>query len=444
MQMPPQCRLVGNMTTSKNAPNRSVRSFLNQHSLGLLLASAGLGCVVGCNGAESPASPGEVSGRSATGGVSTVGGTNGMGGSSTSNASGGSSAGGSASTGGVSSSGGTTASSGGSATGGASGVARGGNVATGGNVAIGGNVATGGNVPSAGRTTGGAATAGGSPTGGKAGSGGAATAGSSASATGGSVAGSGPGTVVKSTGCGKTPTLKNSPTSTANQNTLTVGGKGRQFLVRWPDSYDNAHPYRLIIGLHGATGKDTDIGPSYFGLFALSNNSTIFIAPSADGGLWSAATDTTFVDEILKAVQADLCIDTTRILLEGFSQGAAMSWTLACSRPGVFRAVVGHSGGGVANPTTCQPIPYLGSLGLAEGNGQNTQTDQFAKWNGCTITTLPRAPTGGHVCTNYTGCPAADPVRWCSYDGGHTPSPNDTGQSASWMPKEVWAFFAQF
>jgi dienelactone hydrolase len=134
--------------------------------------------------------------------------------------------------------------------------------------------------------------------------------------------------------------------------------------------------------------------PAYFGLFSLANNSTIILAPSADGGLWNATTDATFVDEILKAVEADLCVDTTRIMLEGFSQGAAMSWTLACARPNVFRAVVGHSGGGMANPTTCQPVAYFGSLGLQENGGQTTQTDQFAKWNECTIETLPKAPTG--------------------------------------------------
>ncbi len=100
----------------------------------------------------------------------------------------------------------------------------------------------------------------------------------------------------------------------------------------------------------------------------------------------------------------------------------------------------------VANPTTCEPVPYLGSLGLSDvsGNSQKTQTDQFAKWNGCTIETLPTAPNGGHVCTNYKGCPAAYPVRWCSYDGGHTPSPNDAGKSSSWMPAEVWPFLSQF
>jgi poly(3-hydroxybutyrate) depolymerase len=244
---------------------------------------------------------------------------------------------------------------------------------------------------------------------------------------------------VLSGGCTKTPTLKNNA-----YNSLMSGGKSRQYYLRWPPGYDNTRAYRLILGLHGATGKGTDVAPGFFGIYELSKGSAIFIAPDASGGLWSAATDTTFVDDILKSVEADLCIDTTRVQLEGFSQGAAMAWTLACSRPKVFRAVVGHSGGGVANPTTCQPVPYLGSLGLSEGGGQKTQTDQFAKWNGCTIENLPSAPTGGHLCTDYKGCPAGYPVRWCSYDGGHTPSPNDAGKNSSWMPSEVWPFLSQF
>jgi poly(3-hydroxybutyrate) depolymerase len=248
---------------------------------------------------------------------------------------------------------------------------------------------------------------------------------------------------VPSAGCGKTPTLKNSP-GTANQNTLTINSKSRQFIMRWPDNYDNNHPYRLIIGLHGATGKDTDIGPSYFGLWDLSKGSTIFIAPSADGGLWDATNDTAFVTEILKAVKADLCIDTTRIMLEGFSQGAAMSWTLACGLKGEFRAAVGHSGGGVAAPKTCDPIAYFGSGGLQENVTQTTQSDQFAKWDGCTVETFAKAPTGGHACNDYKGCSAGHSVRWCPYDGPHTPSPTDSGKTTSWMPSEVWPFMSQF
>jgi poly(3-hydroxybutyrate) depolymerase len=293
---------------------------------------------------------------------------------------------------------------------------------------------------SAGGTASGGASAGGVSSGGGASGG---TLGSGGAASGGVSAGGGD--AKRSEGCGKTPSLKNSA-STPNQNTLTVSGANRQYLVRWPTNYDNTRPYRLILGFHGAGGSDTDVAPSYFGLFSLSNNSTIFVAPSAAGGIWNASTDVAFVDQILKTVEADLCIDTSRVELEGFSQGGAMVAILACQRPGVFRAAVGHSRGGLAAPTTCQAIPYLGSLGLNDigGNSQATQTDAFAKWNTCTVTTMPLAPSGGHVCTHYTNCPAGKPVIFCSFDGPHTASPTDSGKATSWMPQEVWTFLSQF
>jgi len=256
----------------------------------------------------------------------------------------------------------------------------------------------------------------------------------------------GAGGAAQSGGCGKAPTLKNS-TSNSNPSAikLSVAGTDREYAIRWPDNYDNTHPYRLILDLHGYGGsyKET-AGENYFGLWTPSNGSTIFIALSAVGGDWKTGDNLAYVDAVLKAVEADLCIDTSRVMLEGFSQGAAESWQLGCSRPGVFRAVVGHSGGGVTNPKSCDPIPYLGSGGLQESVTQTTQTDQFAKWNGCTVATLPKAPTGGHACTNYTGCPAEAPVRWCNYDGPHTPLPTDSGTSSSWMPSETWPFFSQF
>lgn len=261
---------------------------------------------------------------------------------------------------------------------------------------------------------------------------------SSGGSSGGATSTSGGGTsdAKPSTGCGKAATLKS--------GTITLGS--RNYILKLPQNYDASHPYRLILGLHGYGGSSTNIqSEKYFGLEPLSNGSTIFIAPNAVSGNWNASTDVTFVDDILKQVEADLCIDTSRIMLEGFSQGAAMSWSIACTGKNVFRAVIGHSGGGVANPTSCKAVAYLGSLGLGEsGNSQKTQTDQFAKWNGCTIENLPTAAKGTHVCTNYNGCPALAPVRWCSYDGGHTSAPTDSGQGTSWMPKEVWAFVSNF
>jgi poly(3-hydroxybutyrate) depolymerase len=309
---------------------------------------------------------------------------------------------------------------------------------TGGGSAIAGASATGGAANVGGKASGGAATTGGTKaTGGT-------SAGGASSVAGSNSAGNS-GDAKPSSGCSKTPTLKNSSsTTTFTPNTVSVAGTSRQYVIRWPSNYDNTHAYRLHLTLHGYGGTYAETAGSYFGLWSLSNNTTIFIALSAISVDWRNGDNLGYVDEVLKAVEADLCIDTSRITLEGFSQGAAMAWTLACSRPGVFRAAVGHSGGGVTNPTTCQPIAYFGSGGLQESVTQTTQTDQFAKWNGCTIETFAKAPTGGHACYSYKGCPAADPVRWCNYDGPHTPSPNDSGSSSSWMPSEVWPFITQF
>jgi poly(3-hydroxybutyrate) depolymerase len=347
----------------------------------------------------------------------------------------------------------------GGTSGGGSGGAKGsgGDSGTGGLVGSGGTSGSGGQIGTAtgsgGRTDAGGAAAG--TTGQDAGV-------DAASGTGGASA--------SSTGCRHTPTLKNSPGTTANYNMVTVGSVSRRYILRWPANYDNSRPYRLILSYHWATGSASQVfnchtegidcfttQTPFFGLWDLSDGNAIFIAPdgtsaqapdsgSTNNNFWynTNGQDVALTDEILKQVEADLCIDTSRIELEGFSMGGAMVNTLVCTHPGVFRAAAAHSAGGQPLPASCQPIPYLASLGSQEAGGQTSTADAFAKTNGCTIQTLPKPPTGGHVCSMYPGCSAGHPVRWCPFDGGHTPSPRDSGQSTTWMPKEVWSFFTQY
>ncbi len=268
-----------------------------------------------------------------------------------------------------------------------------------------------------------------------------------------------PGAAVPSAGCGKSPTLKSSPGTTINYNDVTVGSTSRRYVLRLPENYDNTHPHRLILSYHWATGSASQVfnchtegidcyttQSPFFGLWDLAKGSTIFIAPDGIGGLWSNTNgqDVTFTDEILKQVEADLCIDTTRVELEGFSMGGAMAFTLVCARPDVFRAAVVHSGGGQKMPTSCKPVAYFASLGSQEGGGQTSTADFFAKTNGCTAETMPKPTSGSHVCSSFKGCSSGHPVRWCPFDGGHSPSPRDSGQNTTWMSKEVWTFLTQF
>ena len=386
-------------------------------------ASSSVGGRGGSGGASSSATGGKsgVGGSSTTGGSSATGGTSSVGGSSTTSTA-------TTSTGGQGGTGASTA-IGGSTSGGGS-VGTGGITATGGSTRVGGTTGGGGSTTKPGGTTGTGTAAGGAG-------------GGTGAATGGAGGGTSTGGAKSSDGCGKDPTTLKSAAVGQASPVNTISGS-RQFLVRWPSNYDNKKPYPLHIGLHGHGGDLSENGKDNFGLWSLSKNTVIFVTLAAVSGNWDGPTDLTYADAVLKQVESELCIDTSRIMMEGFSQGGAMAWYITGSHPGAFHAVVGHSGGGVSGIPALSPVAYLGTLGTSDvsGNSQATQTDQFAKVDGCTIENLPTATTGKHVCTPYKGCKEGYPVTWCSYDGGHGFQDTDSGSSTTWVPQAVWDFLS--
>lgn len=262
-------------------------------------------------------------------------------------------------------------------------------------------------------------------------------------------------------GCGKAPGLAN------GNHTISSGGQNRSYILRIPANYDNNHPYRLFVGLHwlGGTANDVDSGGtdgynwSYYGLRRLAdnaNNSTIFVAPQGNGNGWANPNgqDVTFIDDVMRQVEAALCVDTSHVFAGGFSYGGAMSYALACARPTVFRAVAVYSG---ANLSGCaggtQPVAYIGMHGIRDNvlnisQGRSLR-DTFVRNNGCTAQN-PREPSQGsltHVVTAYSGCRAGYPVVWAAFDGGHDPGPRDGCTCSGWQTwtsGEVWKFITQF
>jgi poly(3-hydroxybutyrate) depolymerase len=235
---------------------------------------------------------------------------------------------------------------------------------------------------------------------------------------------------------------------------IKSAGLDRKYVLWLPDNYDNKHPYRLVLTYHGNGGSAQGIaGSSFFGLFNVANNSAVFIAVDGVDAGWANTNDRDVIlaDDILKQVEDDLCIDTSRVFASGFSYGGEMTDILACTRPEVFRAVAVYAGDLGSNPSgECNgkgaPIAYYASHGTgdpwyADGGAAR---DYFAKFNGCTLQTPPLPPSGGHLCTSFAGCSAGHPVRWCAFDGPHTEAPVDSGQSETWNPKETWTFLSQF
>jgi predicted esterase len=417
------------------------------------------GGVTGSGGHQSDGSGGTV----ASGGTVGSGGTKSSGGQSGS--------GGVTSSGGMTDTGGTIAATGGKmGSGGASG--------NGGVVGSGGQTAAGG---ATGEPTGGMIAAGGSAAGGSSGNGGATSAGGSpgsggSTAMGGSSGGvdaGATGDAVPSAGCGKTRTLQD------GNRTISSGGQNRTYYLKTPSSYDNKHPYRLIFTFHWFYGSinavvnppdaDHNTDRPFYGLSDLSGDTTIFIAPqglSDSGGAgWAnpGDRDVKFTDDMLAAVSADLCIDTSRVFTTGFSYGGSMSYELACARPDKFRAALLYDPGTLSgtNPSAdCkQPIAIFQSHGYDDQTLNYSQGlgifNVFTKLNGCTAMTPPVPPTNGHTCTSFTGCSSGHPARFCGFGSGennpynaslkgHYPTPKDPNQTTSWVPKEAWDFITQF
>ncbi|GAA4097612.1 cellulose binding domain-containing protein [Actinomadura miaoliensis] len=263
-----------------------------------------------------------------------------------------------------------------------------------------------------------------------------------------------------SAGCGKAPTL------TSGTRSIQSSGKNRSYILRIPDNYDRSHPYRLIFGFHWLGGTATDVATgqtvqrdvwAYYGLQRLANNSAIFVAPQGFNNGWanSGGEDVTFVDDMIRQIEADLCVDTTQRFAMGFSYGGAMSYALACARADVFRAVAVYSGGqlsGCGGGT--QPIAYLGVHGISDSvlniSGGRSLRDRFVRNNGCTAQNPPEPAQGSlrHIGTTYSGCRSGHPVRWIAFDEGHIAAPQDGARgdsgSRTWLPGETWNFFTQF
>jgi poly(3-hydroxybutyrate) depolymerase len=315
----------------------------------------------------------------------------------------------------------------------------------------------------------------------------------SAAGTGG---GAGAATGAPSAGCGKTSTLtfgmvpgESASASASSGNgvghgdggyvTIQSAGKSRGFALRLPDNYDKNKPYPLIFGFHwnGGNSAQVDNGGTngywwaYYGLQRKSNNGAIFVAPDGLNAGWanSGGQDLQFTDDMLKLIQDNYCVDTSNIITSGFSYGGGMSYELACSRAKVFRAAVIYEGGQLSG---CDggndPIALWQVEGLTDTTvSMNLATpirDRFVKNNGCMAQTPPQPANpppysnpGGHICTNYAGCSAGHPVRWCVSQSGHGPGPIDGTSdlynscatapktcSAScpctWTPDDVWTW----
>ncbi|KAH6840584.1 Alpha/Beta hydrolase protein [Chaetomium sp. MPI-CAGE-AT-0009] len=262
-----------------------------------------------------------------------------------------------------------------------------------------------------------------------------------------------------STGCGNAPKLITDAAATTPLK-LTSNGKNREFYVKLPQNYDNSHPYRLIFTLHalGGNAQQVTVGTGgylpWYGIPALANDTlgAVYIAPNGLNNGWAnqGGEDVTFLKTVMETVEADLCIDQNLRFSTGFSYGAAMSFSLACSLGKQIRAVAALSGNPMISGCVggTEPVAYYGQHGTKDSvlpiAGGRQMRDRFVANNGCTAQSPPEPAAGGkHVKTAYSGC-GDYPVVWNAFDGDHTPQPKDPGAAQTFSAVESWEFFSQF
>jgi poly(3-hydroxybutyrate) depolymerase len=266
---------------------------------------------------------------------------------------------------------------------------------------------------------------------------------------------------MRSSGCGK-PALK------SGTHSLTSAGLQRQYILHVPDNYDADNPSRLIFGMHWMNGSMQAVqSAKYYSYQTYDAEKTVLlVAPQGytDSRPWRGGDDKdhVFFDDLHRHLLGNLCVDSSRVFMTGFSFGGMITYSLSTAHQHQIRAAAGL---GPANyniyvpPTrNHKPIAWMQTTGMSDRTTPwvyNDAQKRGAKYialekaadNGCTIPANNDVPTwksGPHFCYDFQGCKAGYPVKACTFGGGHTDLNQDPGSNVNWLHTVSWEFFKQF
>lgn len=229
------------------------------------------------------------------------------------------------------------------------------------------------------------------------------------------------------------------PPFTVTNESITVGGKERSYILVVPTSYAASKTYPLVLALHG-DGGDGERMRAGLHFEDASGQDAIVVYPNGAGKTWDLYSpadrdpDVAYLLALVEALRARFHVGGAFGL--GMSSGAFMVNQMACRAPALFRGIVSHSGGAPDEPNDTH-----GSWGgdFVRCNGQSTgvavlvihgmddQTVAFpsgghdanywATVNGCGAGYSAVSPD---PCRSRSGCPADKPVVFCPIEGlGH-------------------------
>lgn len=192
-------------------------------------------------------------------------------------------------------------------------------------------------------------------------------------------------------------------------------GPGPEVLLLVPAGLDGGAPARLVLTLHGAGG--TARGGLTPLLELAEANRLLLLAPASEGSTWDALTggwgsDLRRIDRALAQVLATHPVDTTRLAVSGFSDGASYALSLGLANADLFTHVMAFSPGLIAaGPRVGRPKVYV-----SHGSG-----DQV----------LPIDDTTRRIVAQLDA--EGVPTELRVFDGPHTVPPDVAAEAVRWL-----------
>jgi polyhydroxybutyrate depolymerase len=168
-----------------------------------------------------------------------------------------------------------------------------------------------------------------------------------------------------------------SPTPSDALDALVVGGD-RPVNVALPPGLDPNVPAPLLMLLHGY-GSSGDDEEAYLRLgAAAARDGMVYLHPdgSTDSNgarFWNATDaccdvdgsgvdDSSYLAGLIAEIGSHVAIDPRRVFVVGHSNGAFMSYRMACDHAGVIAAIVSLAGAPPADPSACRPTEPVAIL----------------------------------------------------------------------------------
>lgn len=262
--------------------------------------------------------------------------------------------------------------------------------------------------------------------------------------------------------CGRTTSIKVSqPTGLTTRN-LNYTGEERSYNLYVPLNFDASKPAAVVFVFHGG-GGNADIMMSTSGFNEIADEEGFLVVyPNGSGRLddklltWNGGTccgfaqennidDVGFVRAILGDLQTIAAIDMKRVYATGMSNGAILSYRLACEAADMFAAIAPVAG--TLNFSPCEPseevsvihfhgtndqhLPYNGGVGADSLVGVDfvSVQDSLAAWasiDGCD--SQPRTSSIDEIQHQvWDGCARSSSVELYTIIGGKHAWPGSDG-----------------